>query len=583
MAGELHELKLVVTVDKKTGELKVIDSELKEVSKSQKELEAQTKKGADATENITQKTLGWRSAMRVLLPAFGVGVIANFFKGAAMEAAKMDKETTKALKDSGKMWDNLKVTIGQGFLPVLKLVPAVVEGIVNAFTRLRAGVEGTIVVLAKLIPGIGKHIDLQKELVEIEEKRKKSNEELTKGEVANNEETIKARQKLVEAIDKLTKDKYTLEKEGLDKEIKAAVEAGVEAETIAKYKSVALKDIKKRETDELLQEENERNEKTQAAYEDAIDKIEASEQQKQELLAALKDEGLEKELARVQTELDTKLNQINLLMIDEQAKAELRVQTEEWATKKKAKTYEDYLKKKYNLEKWSGSAIDILTTQGADNQKVAIWGLVEEEAKSYAKRQALAAALALAQGNFAQAAIAASQIAVSLGIANYAAGEKEKTKKEADERKIRAEERLREDERRVIAQEEAAKESAEIENNKTQYAFDQGQLSTEDYIAFLKKKQSAFKAYTSEWMSLQGQIEKAEDGRTSAIQKQAKEAANLRGEIKGGAVKTEQKQITNYYTINVNANVQDIRSVEERYLRDFATRLLPYLKQQEGR
>jgi hypothetical protein len=557
--AEIHEIKLKVTVDKDTKELKLVNGELSDLKLSQEQLTKMVLEGGQAVKKTDDKMVNWKTTMKVLLGTFGVGFIANFFKSATLEAAKYDVASTKALNNSDRVFRNLKDTIGQGFLPVLKLLPGIVNTVALGFGRLRQGIE---ILMGGLGSLINKNIKYSDEVKLANERYQQFVKDVVQGEMHLSKETEKLRNDLTDKVKQLTLNKFEYERQKLKDEVTAAKEAGVDAQLVAKYNAAALKDISKREAEDIraVKEQND------IAY--------------AELQQALSDKGLKQDLAAVDTRVAQQLAKNAKLMASDKKYTDQSGAIHKQAETEKSRIAFEALSKKLGLEKLTSSTVDLLVTSSADKQKEMVWNIVKEEASGYAKRMMMAAALAVAQGNWGQAALAGAQVAIAIGVARFADGEAEKVRIEAENNRIREEEQIKLQEQKLGLEQDAADESTQIQDNQTKYEYENGKISADVYIAFLKKKQQAFKAYTDSWMSVQNEIDTIEKDRVDAIQEQTAASTALRGSITGSSVSTEQKTVTNYITITLPIQVLDLNSVSESALRDLATKLWGYLNQQ---
>jgi hypothetical protein len=575
--AEVQELRLVVSVDKDTNQLSVLSTELNNVDQAQAKVGKGFSEGSKHAKDFTGRAIGIKEAMKVLVPVFGATMITKFFIDAAKEAARFDKDSQKALKNSAIMWDNLKVQIGNGFLPVIKIIPGIIQGIVISFGKLRQIIEQTMAVFASVI---SKNINLKDEIAEINKKYDdflKSTLDTSKSVSA---ETEKANQKLTDKIKELTLSRADYQRYVLQQEIKDAEEAGANREIIEQYKADKLKQIAEDEANASADYKAKAEEKIKAEIDKSLETQKQSRDAAQQIIDFMAEEGLARELARIDKETTAALEKNSKLLGTDKNYSDQSVQINTTANKKKQKAQEEALNNKYQLEKHTGQLVDILSESGADNQIAMMWNIVKAESTGYAKRMALAAALALAQGNFAQAAVAASQVAIAIGVSQYAGAEAEKTRRGAEERRMRREAELQAQADAEQRQKEAANEEKKIEDNKATYLHEQGRMSTSDYITFLKKKQEAFRQYTDDWMNLQNQINSLEAERTSEIDRQASAASSLRGEVRGMSVNTEQKQVTNNITINVEARPLDIRNVDPAWMTELATEVAKHVAAQ---
>jgi hypothetical protein len=584
MAGEVHELKLKVTVDKDTKQLVVLDAELNKVQQSQDQLAKGFDKGSKSSKDFTGRAVGLTNAIKVLLPVFSATIVAKFFIDAAKEAARFDVTSKKALEESQTMWRNLTIEIGKGFTPVIQFIPTLIENIVIGFAKLKRIVEQTTVLLFSLI---NKNIDYRAEIKKTNDDYEKFLANIRNKELYTTKDVEKAREDLLEKIKKIQLSRFDFDREMLQKEVKELLASNMDKELIEKYRSERMKQINDEQNKAIKDSKKKAEQDITDFMQQQSDLRASNAMSASQILEFIGQDELQKKLAQIESEKLAVLKKNNELVKNDKNYADKSAEIESVANKRKTAAVEEYMVKKMDLEKDATYAVDVLTAESAAQQKEMMWGIVEEEAKAYAKRMIIQAALHAASLNFAGAAIAAAQAAVALGVASYAAGEKKKTREEAEQESIRRDEKIRleeEEKKRKQDEEEAATqaaaEQAEADENKMKLDYEQGKVSADTYIQFLRRKQSAFKAYSNEWTSIQRDINKLEEERTRNIEDQAAGAADLRGEITGSSVNTEQKTVYNYFTITLSPSFLDISGLDEAYLRDLATKLAGYITQQ---
>jgi hypothetical protein len=437
------------------------------------------------------------------------------------------------------------------------------------------------------------------EIYKIKEELEKLSKSAEKSSLVPREEDIKQfdllREKLRKMgieVEKLTTD-WTAIGGGIQVDLIGSISVAIDAiekriksaeKSLQKETNLTIAEIAKKKTE--IEATGKVSEEVARRQAELARELKRQEEEKRKLVEEFNKEYRKSTLSTTEYEIE----QIKMRASDFIRAGADAIKVEEWKSneirKINEKAQEEILKKqeeaiKQNeyLQKGTASMIDLILAESKEKQKEMIWSIVSEEAKAMAKRLAIQVIYLTATGQFAQAAAAAAGVAIALGVASFAEGEKRKM----EAARKRAEEERRLEEQRRREQEQAAKEAIEIEDNKMKYEFEHNKISYDEYIAYLKKKQKAYKEYSSDWMRIQQEIEDVEKRRTEEIQKQAVAEEKLRGEIKGTTVRAEKQEIYNYYTINITAQPLDLRNVEESWFREFATMLLAYLKKQEYR